>query len=262
MAAVEVPHEEVLQFFDWKMFYAIWGVKYGSVSPEAMELMQLRRDAEDELALGNFKISLSARYFHAYSDGKDLIMMYPESRRIPMLRQEDRDGMSLCDFVMPESLGMASSCGVFTICVRRKDVHEEGCCCPACSNKYEDLVGKAVRMTLAEAASKWLDKKILDFIHDDSIRIIKPAAGYSSCPDHTLKRDIMELLSGKFDLKIRLTESYAMTPEASICGFIFWHPQAKYHEIRRISREQYEDYALRRGMDENTARRFLGHLLK
>jgi 5-methyltetrahydrofolate--homocysteine methyltransferase len=262
MAAVEVPHEEVMQFFDWKMFYAIWGVKYGSVSPEAMELMQLRRDAEDELALGNFKISLSARYFHAYSDGKDLIMMYPESRRIPMLRQEDRDGMSLCDFVMPESLGMASSCGVFTICVRRKDVHEEGCCCPACSNKYEDLVGKAVRMTLAEAASKWLDKKILDFIHDDSIRIIKPAAGYSSCPDHTLKRDIMELLSGKFDLKIRLTESYAMTPEASICGFIFWHPQAKYHEIRRISREQYEDYALRRGMDENTARRFLGHLLK
>ena len=85
---------------------------------------------------------------------------------------------------------------------------------------------------MAEAASKWLDKKILDFIHDDSIRIIKPAAGYSSCPDHTLKRDIMELLSGKFDLKIRLTESYAMTPEASICGFIFWHPQAKYHEIR------------------------------
>ena len=262
MAAIEVPHEEVLPFFDWKMFYAIWGVKYGSVSPEAMELMQLRRDAEDELVLGNFKISLSARYFHAYSDGKDLIMMHPESRKIPMLRQEDRDGMSLCDFVMPESLGMASTCGVFTICVRSKDVHEEGCCCPACSNKYEDLVGKAVRMTLAEAASKWLDKKLMDCLKDDRIRIIKPAAGYSSCPDHTLKKDIMELLSGKFDLKIKLTESFAMTPEASICGFIFIHPQAKYHEIRRISREQYEDYAARRGMNEDTARRFLGHLLK
>ncbi len=263
MAAIEVPHEEVMQFFDWKMFYAIWGVKYGSVSPEAMELIQLRRDAEDELALGNFTISLSVRYFHAYSDGKDLIMMYPEKRRIPMLRQEDRDGMSLCDFVMPESLGLASTCGVFTICVRTKDTHEEGCCCPACSNKYEDLVGKAVRMTLAEAASKWLDKKLMDRIQDELIRIIKPAAGYSSCPDHTLKRDIMELLSGKFDLNIKLTESYAMIPEASICGFIFIHPQAKYyHEIRRISREQYEDYARRRGMDEDTARRFLGHLLK
>ena len=262
MAAVEIPHEEVLPYFDWKMFYAIWGVKYGSVSPEAMELMQLRRDAEDELALGNFKVSMSARYFHAYSDGKDLIMVQPEQRRIPMLRQEDRDGMSLCDFVMPESLGMASSCGVFTICIRGKDVHEEGCCCPACSSKYEDLVGKAVRMTLAEAASKWLDKKLQDFLQDDLIRVIKPAAGYASCPDHTLKKDIMELLSGKFDLGIKLTESYAMTPEASICGFIFMHPQAKYHEIRRISRGQYEDYAARRGMSEETARRFLGHLLK
>lgn len=261
MAAIEVPHDEVMQFFDWKMFYAIWGVKYGSVSPEAMELMQLRRDAEAELSLANFNIRLSARYFHAYSDDKDLIILHPE-KRIPMLRQEDRDGMSLCDFVMPESSGIASTCGVFTICVRSKDVHEEGCCCPACSNKYEDLVGKAVRMTLAEAASKWLDKKLLDFLQDDMIKVIKPAAGYSSCPDHTLKRDIMELLSGRFDLGIRLTESYAMTPEASICGFIFMHPQAKYHEIRRISREQYEDYASRRGMDEDTARRFLGHLLK
>ena len=262
IAAIEIPHEEVMPYFDWKMFYAIWGVKYGSVSPEAMELMQLRRDAEDELALGNFKVSLSARYFHAYSDGKDLIMLQPEQRRIPMLRQEDRDGMSLCDFVMPESLGMASSCGVFTICVRGKDVHEEGCCCPACSSKYEDLVGKAVRMTLAEAASKWLDRKLMDFLKDDTIKVIKPAAGYASCPDHTLKKDIMDLLSGKFDLRIKLTESYAMTPEASICGFIFIHPQAKYHEIRRISREQYEDYSRRRGMSKETARRFLGHLLK
>ena len=117
-------------------------------------------------------------------------------------------------------------------------------------------------MTLAEAASKWLDGKILRSVQDDRIKVIKPAAGYSSCPDHTLKQDIMELLSGKFDLKIKLTESYAMTPEASICGFIFIHPQAKYHEIRRISREQYEDYASRRGMSEDTARRFLGHLLK
>ena len=59
-----------------------------------------------------------------------------------------------------------------------------------------------------------------------------------------------------------MTESYAMIPEASICGFIFMHPQARYPEIRRISKEQYDDYAVRRGMDEQTARRFLGHLLK
>ena len=116
-------------------------------------------------------------------------------------------------------------------------------------------------MTLAEAASKWLDEEILRFAQDET-KLIKPAAGYSSCPDHTLKKDIADLLSGEYNLDIKLTESYAMVPEASISGFIFMHPEAKYHEIRKISKEQYEDYARRRGMDENTARRFLGHLLK
>ena len=116
-------------------------------------------------------------------------------------------------------------------------------------------------MTLAEAASKWLDRKILASAHE-GMKIIKPAAGYSSCPDHTLKGDIMDMLSGEYDLGIKLTESYAMVPEASICGFIFLHPEARYHEIRRISQEQYDAYAQRRGMDENMARRFLGHLLK
>ena len=63
-------------------------------------------------------------------------------------------------------------------------------------------------------------------------------------------------------MNIELTESYVMIPEASICGLIFMHPQACYPEIRRISQAQYDDYAERRGMDADTARRFLGHMLK
>lgn len=261
--AMELPAEEVMPFFDWKMFYAIWGVKYGSASPEAMELMQLRRDAEDELEAGNFRIMISAKFLRASSDGKDIIL--EKGRRLPMLRQENKDMMSLCDFVVQDSTGRTSPMGVFTICVKTaSDAHEEGCCCPACSNRYEDLVGKAVRMTLAEAASSWLDRKILECVREemDAIRIIKPAAGYSSCPDHTLKKDIMELLSGDYDLGIKMTESYAMIPEASICGTIFMHPQARYHEIRKISGEQFEEYSKRRGMDATEAQRFLGHLLK
>ena len=255
----ELSAEEVMPYFDWRMFYAIWGVKYGSASPEAMELMQLKQDAEDELALGNFVIRISARFMDACSDGKDIIT---DAGRLPMMRQESGDRMSLCDFVAPESSGKRSVMGAFTVCVRPENAaHEEGCCCPACSNKYEDLMEKAVRMTLAEAASKWLDAEILGNLHDDT-KVIKPAAGYSSCPDHTLKRDIMKMLSGKFDLGIRLTESCAMTPEASICGLILMHPEARYPEIRRISQRQYEDYASRRGMDEKTARQFLGHILK
>ena len=258
MKATEVPAEKVLPFFDWKMFYAIWGVKYGSANPEAMELMQLRTDAEEELALGNYKITVSARFFKANSDGKNIII--EGGRKIPMLRQEIGTMASIADFIAPEGSGKSSPFGVFTIAVKaRKDAHEEGCCCPACSNKYEDMVAKTVRLTLAEAASKWLDGEIQT---GKDIKIIKPAAGYGSCPDHTLKHDILDMLSGDYSLGIRLTESCAMTPLASICGFIFLHPEAKYHEIRRISEEQYRDYAQRRGMDEQTARQFLGHLLK
>ena len=156
MKAAEIPAEKILPFFDWKMFYAIWGVKYGSSHPEAMELMQLRTDAEDELALGNYRIDVSARFFKANSDGKNIIL--EGGRKIPMLRQETGNMGSLADFMAPAGSGKASPLGVFTITVKaKKDAHEEGCCCPACSNKYEDMVAKAVRLTLAEAASKWMD---------------------------------------------------------------------------------------------------------
>ncbi len=262
----ELSAEEVMPYFDWRMFYAIWGVKYGSASPEAMELMQLRKDAEDELALGNFVIRISARFLRACTDGKDIIT---EEVRLPMLRQESGQRLSLCDFVVPETIGGHSVVGMFTVCVRPVNAaHEEGCCCPACSSRYEDLVAKTVRMTLAEAASKWLDSEILNGIREagngnelHDIKVIKPAAGYSSCPDHTIKRDILNVLSGRYDLGIKLTETCAMTPEASICGLIFMHPEARYPEIRRISETQYKDYASRRGMDERTARQFLGHMI-
>ena len=195
--------------------------------------------------------------------------------------------MSLCDFVVPESSGKKSAFGMFAICVhKRSKSHEHGCCCPACSNAYEDMIGKAVRMTLAESTSLWLDKKI------GTGKVIKPAIGYSSCPDHTLKGEVLRILDGSTictcghghahncgcghdhghdyshdhshtgPLGIQLTESYAMTPEASICGLIFMHPEVSYPQIRRISQKQYDNYVEHRGMDAQTARRFLGHLLK
>ena len=279
----EIPLEEVLPYFDWKMFYAIWGVKYGSASPEAMELMQLRRDAEDELAVGDFKIILSARFFPASSTRADEICFTADGKthKWPMIRQEGDKNLSLCDFIVPESSGKKSAFGMFAICVhKRSKSHEHGCCCPACSNAYEDMIGKAVRMTLAEAASLWLNEAI-----NSGSKVIKPAIGYSSCPDHTLKGEVLGILDGSVmhkeghctcgcshdhhhdhshagPLGIQLTESYAMTPEASICGLIFMHPEAAYPQIRSISQEQYDNYVKRRGMDSEKARRFLGHLLK
>jgi 5-methyltetrahydrofolate--homocysteine methyltransferase len=216
--------------------------------------------------------------------------------RIPMMRQEGGKGLSLCDFVIPasstEEQGRKGSLfGMFAISVHKKSkAHVQGCSCPACSNAYEDMIGRTVRMTLAEAASKWLDTVIKA---NTAMKIIKPAAGYASCPDHTLKGDILELLGiaeehghhhggdehgheahdhhghecgccghSTDGMGISLTESYAMTPESSICGFIFIHPEASYPDIRKISKEMYDEYASRRSMDEERARRFLGHLLK
>ena len=290
----EIPVADVLPHFDWKMFYAIWGVKYGSAVPEAMELMQLRRDAEDELGLGDFRIMLTARFFPANSsDGDICFMIDGKETRLPMMRQEGGKGLSLSDFVIPAESGKTSPFGMFAISVHKKSkAHVQGCSCPACSNAYEDMIGRTVRMTLAEAASNWLNTQI------KADKIIKPAAGYASCPDHTLKGDILEILGATCGRKehshghhhghehhhdhghhhhshecgccghstdgmgIELTESYAMTPESSICGMIFTHPEASYPDIRKISKEKYENYASRRGMDDETARRFLGHLLK
>ena len=256
---MELPIEEAMPYFDWKMLHAIWGVRYGSPVPEVAELMQLRRDAEDEIAMGNFKIRIAAQFFHACSEMDDIVI--DEGRRIPMMRQESGEMLSLSDFVSPDSSGCRSAFGVFAISVKANDAHEEGCCCPACSNKYEDLVGRTVRMTMAEAASSWLDARLKKDLAPD-MKIIKPAAGYASCPDHTLKQDLLDLLPDGRRLEIKLTESFAMTPESSICGMIFIHPNAKYPDIRRISQQQYDDYAHRRGMNEDRARRFLNHLLK
>ena len=260
---LELPVEDALPWFDWKMLHAIWGVRYGSAVPEVAELMQLRADAEDELAMANFKIHLAAGFYNANSEDDDIVIKTSTgSRHIPMLRQEGGKVLSLSDFVIPASEGKTSVFGVFAISVKANDAHEEGCCCPACSNKYEDLVGRTVRMTVAEAASCWLDDRLKKELKDDKVKVIKPAAGYASCPDHTLKKDILELLPQSHRLGIKLTKSCAMIPESSICGMILVHPDACYPEIRRISQKQYDDYVQRRGMSAEDARRFLGHLLK
>ena len=119
---------------------------------------------------------------------------------------------------------------------------------------------RAVRVTLAEAASLWLDDQ-LKVLLPEGMKFSKPAAGYASCPDHTVKKDILELLEGNEKLQISFTESFAMIPDASICGFICFHPEAGYPEIRKISKEQYRNYKEKRGMSDKQAEQFLGILL-
>lgn len=250
--------EEVEPFFDWNMFAAIWGIKSGTGHDE---LRKLRADAHkeiDRLKNGNAcQITISAMFDGCHSEGDDIVS---KDFRLPMLRQEGE--RSLADFVPPKEYGFESPMGMFAISVRTES-HPSGCDCPACGTEYGPMLTRAVRLTLAEAASEWLSRHIHKELPDGfkEAKIIKPAAGYSSCPDHTLKRDILRLLPESERLGITLLESCAMIPDASICGLIFIHPEATYPEIRRVSQKAIDEYARRRGMSDSEKARFLGHLL-
>lgn len=250
--------EEVEPFFDWNMFAAIWGIKSGTGHDEQRKLRADAHKEIDRLKNGNAcRITISARFDGCHSEGDDIVS---KDFRLPMFRQEGE--RSLADFVPPKEYGFESPMGMFAISVRTES-HPSGCDCPACGTEYGPMLTRAVRLTLAEAASEWLSRHIHKELPSEfsGAKVIKPAAGYSSCPDHTLKRDILRLLPESERLGITLLDSCAMIPDASICGLIFIHPEATYPEIRRVSQKAIDEYARRRGMSDSEKARFLGHLL-
>ena len=242
----ELPPAELVPLFDWSMFRAVWGVK------ESPELTAEGKAVLDRMVRdGSVSVRIAARFFAARREG-DVIDL--GGFRLPMLRQEEAPGRSLADFVPSDGTGPF---GIFAISVHAKG-HPEGCTCEACRNDYDSMMERAVRVTLAEAASTWLDKRLSEGL-PEGVHVVKPAAGYASCPDHSLKRDILRLLPE--GLGITLTESCAMQPDAAICGFIILHPEAGYPEIRHIGPKQYELYTSARGFSPEEARAFLSHLL-
>ncbi|MDD7553012.1 MAG: methionine synthase [Candidatus Cryptobacteroides sp.] len=277
---------ELLPYFDWQLFYAIWGVKPGTKESEE-EMARLNSDAVeaiDRMIKGDAcRITLCARFDACHAEGNEIVSA---DFRLPMLRQAEDKGLSLSDFVAPEAYGFDSPAGMFAISVHTKGGHKEGCdcpagmvvtsvqdkgghqagCdCPACRSEYTPMLERSVRLTLAEAASLWLDEELKRQMKGKDIpacKIIKPAAGYASCPDHSLKRDILRLLPGAEALGIELTASCAMIPDASICGLIFAHPEASYPEIRRLDSEALDAYAARRSFTEAEKALFLNSLKK
>ena len=246
----EIPVEEILPFFDERVLFMSWGLK-GAASPEIVA------EARELLARERFSVRLSLRFFEASREGDDIVL--PGGQRLPMLRQEEGPCLSLADYV-PEG-DARGPLGVFGICVTDAAPHPEGCDCPVCHNEYGQLMRRAVKVTLAEAASKWLDSQLEARITRPDVKVAKPAAGYACCPDHSIKRDLLRLLPDAGWLGITLTETCAMKPAASICGLIVAHPEAGYPDIHHISQEQYDRYAARRGFTTEQARLFLSHLL-
>lgn len=219
----EMPAEELIEHFDWRMFFAVCGVKC-----ERCEGGALKGEALSYLSSAGLKVRLALKFFDAHREGDDIVT---PGFSLPMLR----DGACLADYFPASG---SSQLGLFAATV-------------VAPSDSDDIVAHAVRVTLAEAASEWIGAQ-LDTKH------IRPGIGYACCPDHSLKRDVLALLPS--ELGITLTESCAMIPEASVCGLVIAHPLASYNDIRHVSDADLDAYAARRGMSESEKMLFLGHL--
>lgn len=249
--ARELKISDVLPYFDWRLFYTSLGVRNNHEEAAVRINEDAVKTIDSMVREDRCRITVCAR-FDACCCRDDSIVC--ESYSLPMLRQQTGEGRSLCDFVAPECYGFRSPAGMFALSVRQKGTEAAA--------EYDALLERAVRVTLAEAASCWIDAQLKTKLPKGSAaRIVKPAAGYASCPDHSLKRDILALLPDSEKLGISLTESCAMSPEASICGLVFVHPDACYPEIRNIHEKTAEEYARRRGMSASEINMFLGNII-
>ena len=139
------------------------------------------------------------------------------------------------------------------------------------NDDYGSIMAAALADRLAEAFAELLHERVRrelwgyapdealdnDALIAERYQGIRPAPGYPSCPDHTEKRTIFDLLDAERAAGIQLTESMAMLPGASVSGYYFWHPEARYFGLGRIDRDQLEDYARRKGWSAEEAERWL-----
>jgi 5-methyltetrahydrofolate--homocysteine methyltransferase len=145
----------------------------------------------------------------------------------------------------------------------------------AAGDDYSAILATALADRLAEAFAEALHRRVrtelwgyapdepfdIDTLIAETYRGIRPAPGYPAQPDHTEKATLFKLLSAEDGAGMHLTESYAMTPPASVSGLYFAHPEAHYFGVGRIERDQVEDYARRKGWDVRTAERWLAPIL-
>jgi len=218
-------------------------------------------------------------FWPAASAGDDIILYTDDTRqqeaaRFHALRQQwERKGQeafySLADFVAPADSGREDYIGGFCVTA--------GIGCSELAAKYDadhddynSIMVKALADRLAEAYAEMLHQRVRrewgygrqeQLSHDELIaekyRGIRPAAGYPAQPDHTEKQTLFELLDAEENAGVKLTEHFAMLPAASVSGLYFAHPQARYFAVDRLTRDQVESYAKRKGMSITAMERWL-----
>jgi 5-methyltetrahydrofolate--homocysteine methyltransferase len=283
-----VPLDELVPYIDWSPFFMSWELKgkYPAIFQDPVvgtEARKLHADALEMLDRIVREDALVAKgvygFFPANSEGDDVVLFTDDSRtvelgRVHTLRQQwERKGQdvfhALADFVAPRSAGRADYLGAFActaghgceeLCRRFDREHDD----------YSSIMAKAIADRLAEAFAEWLhararrdwgfgtaeDLSTEDLI-EEKYRGIRPAPGYPACPDHTEKRSLFAWLDAGQGAGMTLTESCAMMPAASVSGLYFGHPESRYFAVDRITREQVEAYAARKGMAVSEVERWL-----
>jgi 5-methyltetrahydrofolate--homocysteine methyltransferase len=205
-------------------------------------------------------------------DGDDVIVHREDEEhlRMPFLRQqiakrEGRPNMCLADFIDHDGDWI----GGFAVGIHGIEPHLARF--QADKDDYSDILLKALADRFAEAFAERLHQHVrqtlwgyapgeqltTDALIKEEYRGIRPAPGYPACPDHSLKPMLFDLLDAPANTGLTLTESFAMLPTAAVSGFYFGHPQAEYFGVARVGEDQLADYTKRRGVDPETARRWL-----
>ena len=250
---------ELVPYVNWVYFFFAWQVK------EQAEKDRLREEALRLLG------ELEGRYhayglfelFEANADDDDIIV---NGKRFPLLRQQQGKPPYLClsDFVLPLSRGESDKIGLFATTV---DIGLET---DFDGDDYQKMLVQLLADRLAEAAAERMHeqvrKEFWGYAKDEQLSIpdmlvekfqgIRPAVGYPSLPDASLNFILDDLLDMK-QIGIRLTESGAMKPHASVSGMMLAHPKARYFSIGKIGEDQLGDYARRRGLPIEVCRKFL-----
>jgi 5-methyltetrahydrofolate--homocysteine methyltransferase len=284
----DFPLGEIAAYIDWSPFFMAWELsgKYPHILTDPKVGAEAKRLYDDANRM--LKRMISERLLHAHavygffpanSDGDDVVVYTDESRsaerlRFPMLRQQwEREGQtsfrSLADYLAPVESGMGDYLGAFAA-TAGAGAEELAARFEADHDDYNGIMAKALADRLAEAFAELLHERARrdwgygrgerltkDDLIAEKYRGIRPAAGYPSCPDHTEKATLWRLLDAEAATGIRLTESFAMTPAASVSGLYFSHPEARYFAVDLITRDQVEAYAKRKGTPRTEVERWL-----
>jgi 5-methyltetrahydrofolate--homocysteine methyltransferase len=288
---------EISQYIDWTPFFKTWELagKFPAILDDPIvgeSARNLYQDAQVMLQCIIEENWLEARavigLFPANSNGDD-IEIYRDSGNnqaqsepittIHTLRQQmqkppGRPNLALADFIAPKESGLQDYIGTFAvtagigldkIVARFEADHDD----------YNSILAKALADRLAEAFAERMHQRIRQefwgYAAQESLgnseliaeqyQGIRPAPGYPASPDHTEKGTLFCQLNAEANTGIELTESFAMLPAAAVSGYYFSHPESHYFGIGRIDRDQVEDYAARKGMDIETAERWLAPIL-